>query len=245
MNDIRCQDFYFTKLKHMSSRVIGYNWSKTSLDIAMKALRQIEWTWRCFVTVYLKSMQDASGNSSEKLSIAHDLYMKCKDCIQHRIDEIMAATKTKGKNWLTPDHLFKHGKNTSSSVEPMIKIPIPIVVDLLKDNNNNNVCLSTHIKGKSRAHKDANVVNEQQTALTKFEFVCVRCTKPIKNTIPVDCNDCQAKSHFGCLRRAKLVRTLTDTLWWKCQKCLKCHCCDGTSKSVRKISRIDYTLPIA
>lgn len=234
----------------MSSRIIGNNWSNTSFEIAMKSLRQIEWTWRCFVTVYLKSVQNTSENSCGKFCIAHDLYMKCKDCIQHRIDEIMVATINNEKNriksnWLTPDQLFKHGKNTSSlSVVPMIKIPIPIVVDILKNNNNN--CLSTHRKGKRHQRKDANVVNELQSVVTTLKFVCILCTKPIKNTMPVDCNDCQAKGHFGCLRRAKFVKTLTDTLSWKCSKCLKCHCCAATNgKSVRKISRINYTLPIA
>lgn len=233
-DDVRCENFHFSRLQKMSSRIISYNWQNTPLEIALDALRQIDLTWHRFVTVNLKLVQQHDVGC-DKLFTAHDLYIKCKNCVQHRINQIMAASDVQNLNHAlslhSRDKLPKHRRTASCDI-PMVKIPIPIIVELLRENR------STRTENKRRMCENTKILNEMPLPIRISEIVCVCCSKRIKNTNFVKCTGCETNGHFGCLHRAKLVRKRADTRLWKCQKCLKCHRCAGTRQLVNDFSHI-------
>lgn len=215
MKDIRLDTSHFVRLEHMSLGIIRYNWQNTPLEIALDALRQIESTWHCLVTVSLQLVQQneiTSGN----LCRAYDLFIKCKECIQHRIDQITAAgceVKEHKNNFKspTPDKMPKHQRR-ATAVIPMVQIPLPIVIDLMRSNGSSAV----------RNGADADIAKNLPKAIMNANgSVCVRCSRAIKSANFVKCNNCETTGHFGCLRKAKLLKAKGDINLWKCQNCSK------------------------
>lgn len=221
MDDVQTHFIHFSIL---SARLNEFDWQNTPLEFTSHALEQLESTWLNYVTVNLKMLQQI-GVVSDKFCEAHDMYIKSRYCIQRRIREITAKTSIKSETMECESvSISKHEKITPAVV-PMVEIPIPIVVDLLR-----NIRLSTL---DSKHHEFTNTVNGEPLIDIKLETVCVQCTKSIKTDQFVSCNSCGTKGHFGCLRRKKLLRKKADTLLWKCQKCLRCQCCHGTCNTVR------------
>lgn len=232
MDAVQSQNFHFSKLTHLSSRIVRFNWQKIPLGIAVNALREIEWTWHCFVQVNLK-LWPQNDACREKLCRAHETYVKCKNCIQSRISQITAATEATIKSEVkqcepelaqqpeTGAQQPNHERRALSGI-PMVQIPMPIVVDFLRMQTNQ----------RNHACQGARIVNEQPAAGGSD---CMRCSKSIKNANFVNCSNCETKGHFGCLRKAKLLRSKGDTHRWRCQQCLTCYCCTGTFKSVKKL----------
>lgn len=222
MDDTTFYNSHFSKLKHMSLRIIRYNWQNTPLEIALDALSQIESTWHCLVTASLQLVQQ--NEICENLCRAYDLFTKCKERIQHRINQITTAKceVEKYKFQLPPDKMAPNQKIAPAAI-PMVQIPLPIVIDLMRSN------------GSSAVRDDANIfVNDLPQAIVNANgAVCVRCSKQIKSVNFVKCTNCETTSHFGCLRKAKLLKAKANIPIWKCQSCLKCQCCTGTCKLVR------------
>lgn len=202
MEDIQRRNFTFSMLEHMSSQIIEYNWQNTPIEIATDVRVQLEMTWYRLVAAVVKLAQQ-DNIDSEKFNRAHHLYVKCKNCIQRRINEILAENevkKIKPKSARPFQYRMPKPAKIVPSAIPMVEIPISIVVDLLRRDNSP--------KGREIPNFDV-----------KCEFTCEWCSKSIKQTHFVKCSNCDTRSHFGCLRRTRSMGKRIDTIRWKCQKC--------------------------
>lgn len=89
----------------------------------------------------------------------------------------------------------------------MVTIPMAIVIDLLK-------------KDFRSPHKLKHTKQSTDAETKEMSSNCFRCSKPITKANYVNCTKCWERGHFGCLRRAKLIKNKKDALQWKCRMCL-------------------------